>query len=73
MSIEEEDVVWLAILVCPECRHEEWASEEDPDAAVSEMWKHLYWKHSGTSKEATGQLMARVKDKPVPPRGRDRR
>lgn len=32
-------------LKCPECRHEEGVSEEDPDAAFSEILSHVRWHH----------------------------
>lgn len=28
-------------LLCPRCPHREWISPDDPDAAVSEMYRHL--------------------------------
>lgn len=53
---------WLAILGCPKCSKEIWASEEDPDAAMGDMWNHLYWEHSGLSKDVTGQLLAQIRE-----------
>lgn len=33
-------------LKCPECDHQSWCSEEDPDAGQGSMWNHLYWQHA---------------------------
>lgn len=50
---------------CPECPHTEEASVEDPDAAMSQMWRHVYWQHAITQKSKPAQqlvheLLARV-------------
>lgn len=50
---------WL--MKCPSCPETMWASEEDPDAAQSEMYRHLFSKHAGYDKQAASALLAKVK------------
>ncbi len=52
---------------CPECPHTEEASVEDPDAAMSPMWRHLYWDHAlkpgvdtDKARRVAGDLLGRV-------------
>ena len=52
-------------LKCPECDHQSWCSEEDPDAGQGDMWNHLYWEHALTqkthpAKAYAGTLLAKV-------------
>lgn len=54
-------------LKCPECGHQEWCSEEDPDAGQSGMRNHLYWDHAlkparstDDARRIAGDLLAKV-------------
>jgi hypothetical protein len=51
-------------LECPECGHQSWCSEEDPDAGQGDMWNHLYWDHAlgnvANPRALTLELLAKV-------------
>lgn len=56
-----------AEIECPQCAHRVWCSEEDPDAGLSEMRRHIYWTHAlaadrrTTAAQAlTAELLAKV-------------
>lgn len=49
----------------PACLHTEYASDEDPDAGLSEMYNHIFWNHAKRDRELTHTLLAKVKAEPT--------
>lgn len=51
-------------LGCPTCPYEVEVSEEDPDASLSELHNHIFWKHAPHDREKTGRLLANAREVP---------